>query len=235
LSHGLGFDQSFNLWDEFYGPQMTGDEKYLAPKLNIVPDSQNQPVVASWVPMSIFDKFTVEVATDQPLAKTGRVIQSFRFARNTPLEKCISDFEASGAPYEAAKRLYGVVISGMNTVEFRSIDSSSLSLSTKPGRFFQGTSLAHLDYDRYWTTAEFLMIPAVQNLTGRSLDQIIALNQGEGVYGPKTLAMFHTLGWSLPGKDGTGKVRLKPVDEKDSGSIGLAIPALVLVLLCLFI
>ena len=42
------------------------------------------------------------------------------------------------------------------------------------------------------------MIPSINYLNGKTVEQILTNHSSTGVYGPKTLALLNTLGWPIP-------------------------------------
>ncbi|KAL3895503.1 MAG: hypothetical protein SGCHY_004662 [Lobulomycetales sp.] len=218
LVHGMGMDHSFAVWNDLYAPIGSTSPRYLAPKLDIDFEQRIQGLVQAWLPLTIFDKHLYETGNSIPLSERAKIIQSFQFSPGTPLNDLVAAFEASGAPFESAKTLYQVMTSGRDSIEFRSSDSSSLILSTPEVGFIPGISLSHVNHDRYWNSPEFLMTPAAPELTGLSLDAVIARNGGSGVFGQGTLALLNTLGWKIAGQ-GVSVIDDTPVilDTVDGG------------------
>jgi hypothetical protein len=81
---------------------------------------------------------------------------------------------------------------GPDSVKFRG-RNGEIAMHT-PVVFEQGTSLVHVDI-RSNTTADFLMIPYVGTLVGKSLKQIMDGAQSTEIYGPQILNILETIGW----------------------------------------
>ena len=151
-------------------------------------------------PLTIFDQFIITSDNNIPLQTLYKTISTFKGPRNR--NDFIREFEKSGKPYSAARDVYNAVTRAPESILFRS-DNETIALATSPS-FAPGSTIVHVDYNTFWTQPEFLMIPAVRNLTGKSLDSIIATNAKglllprEGIYGPRTRNIFKAIGWSLP-------------------------------------
>ncbi|KAI8809320.1 hypothetical protein BJ742DRAFT_804625 [Cladochytrium replicatum] len=210
LTHGLGIDTAWTSYAAIpslssYSPK----PDYLAPIPSLVGSSIATATVPKWNPLNIYDKFFTESASSQSLRSAAAKIFSFD-PNSKKLSSFIADFQSSGSPYTAAQSMYKLVTSGSKALTFAIPETTTTPkqtafLNTIANRYVAGTSIAHLDYNAYWQTPDFLMIPAVQNLTGLTLDQIVlrytptaTADATYGVlnaYGPLTVGMLHAMGW----------------------------------------
>lgn len=201
LTHGLGFDTGWSSYFSVYSG-LTTDASYLSPLLYASGNSIDNAIVQNIEPLNIWDTFVKSNLNDRSFMENGRAITAFANAGKS-LRQYIQDFEKSGRPYQAAQQVFATVVSGPRAIRFEPSSGPTLQLNTKRGSYQPGSSIAHVDYDTYFQSPDFLMIPAVQNLTGQTLDQIIAQNtrnQGlpnGGVYGPGLIAMMHAIGWPI--------------------------------------
>ncbi|KAL2915841.1 hypothetical protein HK105_204542 [Polyrhizophydium stewartii] len=236
LTHGLGFDTAWASYYTVYSG-MTRDSSYLAPLVYLRGSNLNSAVVTSFEPINIWDMYVQRSADSQALSALARTITSFGGV-GTELPKFLSGFEASGAPYRAGRDVFSAVTAGSRAIAFKPKSGDLVYLQTKGGLYQPGSSIAHVDYDTYWTSPDFLMIPAVQNLTGSSLDDIIKSNTkgvglDGGIYGPGTKNIMASIGWTLAGQSTvTLRIAINPSpDLPKSGALaravaGASLPAL---------
>jgi hypothetical protein len=129
-------------------------------------------------------------------------IASFQ-KQGVSLTDYITTFQKSAGSYAAAQAIRAIVTRGQRSIHFRTLNGTTVALQTFPYIYEAGTSIVHLDYEKYWQSPDFLMIPAVRNLTGLSFEGIVARNAlgglpYNGAYGPLTRMILHTIGWPLP-------------------------------------
>ncbi|KAI8800314.1 hypothetical protein BJ742DRAFT_651905, partial [Cladochytrium replicatum] len=212
LTHGLGINTG---WVSYASISALSSLKpkadYLAPIPDFAGSSFDTATVPQWLPLNIFDKFMVESSTSNSIARTVATRIFSYIPNNRKLADFISGFQNSGDPYAAAQSLYKLVTANTKTLSF-AIPPSTLNpnarfafLQTVKDKYLPGSSIAHVDYDTYWQTPDFLMIPAVQNLTGLTLDQIVLRYTPSTLpdsrfkvlpaYGNLTLGMLHAMGW----------------------------------------
>ncbi|KAJ3059184.1 hypothetical protein HK102_010110, partial [Quaeritorhiza haematococci] len=209
LTHGLGFDTAWAQWAQLW-PTLANQRGYLAPLFHTQGSSPENAIVTAWQPLIVFDRYVLESTTSRTLTTQAQNI--FRYnPGGSRLMEFIRAFERSGDPFSAAEYVFQIITSGSKAIKFKASDGGDdILLHTATNKYQPGTSIAHVDYDTYWQTPDFLMIPAVQNLTGITLDDIIARNSGNGtlptsgVYGPRTVALLETMGWPTPKNPGQG-------------------------------
>ncbi|KAH6588991.1 hypothetical protein BASA50_010347 [Batrachochytrium salamandrivorans] len=194
LTHGLGFDTAWASYFSVY-QGLTQDSSYLAP-LVYTPANKDRA----------------------ELKKLAKIISSYPKV-NVPLQNFISGFQLSGTPYNAAREVFSTVTAGTRSIYFKPKGNSKpVFLQTKQDVFQPGSSISHVDYEQYWSTADFLMIPAVQNLTGYTLDDIINANTRSsglngGIYGPGTQSIMEAIGWPLTSEAQVQRIIINPSPE----------------------
>lgn len=154
----------------------------------------------------------------------------------------MSGFESSSSPFKAARKIYDLVSSGVEQLYLVASGESSSSLNEKiilqtSTTYKPGSSIAHMDLDTYRQSSDFLMIPAVQDLTGQSLDEIIQRYAEPGqpgvIYGEKTMALLTSMGYAQMGSDTLNTVVINPdaqgnpimsgTERIGAGGLGLAL------------
>ncbi|KAI8811522.1 hypothetical protein BJ742DRAFT_796316 [Cladochytrium replicatum] len=229
LTHGLGINTG---WVSYASIGALNSIKpkadYLAPIPDFAGNSIATATVPGWLPLNIFDKFLVDSSTSTSIMRSVAArIFSFN-PKNRKLADFISDFQNSGDPYAAAQSFYKLVTANTKTLSFaipaskHNPNAQSAFLQTVRNKYLPGSSIAHVDYDTYWQTPDFLMIPAVQNLTGLTLDQIVLRYTPSTrpdptfkvlpAYGNLTLGMLHAMGW--PTKDAPERVSVEVMDSR---------------------
>ncbi|RKO99853.1 hypothetical protein CXG81DRAFT_20122 [Caulochytrium protostelioides] len=246
LVHGLGMQSGWSLWSSTYPPSQgfPASGHVLAPVLNVdLPDgadaaTPDDTVVTSWQPLNRFDQFLRDAAA-APLSAQAKTIGTFQ-ALNATLREFITQFQQHPAAAAAAEAAYNATTSGTAAVTFQSwkdaqglptprgpngqAPAMQLTLATSPGEFLPGTSLAHVDYATYANSAEFLMVPSVQNLTGTTFDTYIAkanaTSRGAlvGPFGPLTLGLLHALGWPTVKEPARGSLTVNPLPGTFGGA-----------------
>lgn len=206
-THGLGMTSAWNTWFKDVYP-IVSTQDFLTPSIYIqspVGDtSYSNLYFAGWQQLQIFDKYLFAVSTNKSFVDSAKAITSFTGSPNTRLDAWVSQFQQSGDPYKEAQSLYGICTSGYRQLEFR-IPSNAASkggtkvfLQTLPNRWLPGSSIAHVDLQTYGAGPDFMMIPDVTSLTGRSLDNIIATQSvgwKYGAIGPQMAGMLSAMGW----------------------------------------
>ncbi|KAJ3385072.1 hypothetical protein HDU92_003255 [Lobulomyces angularis] len=200
LIHGLGFDTHWTQFSSSY-PQTTSKEEYLAPDVLVGIDENQNDRVLNFLPLTIFDKFGYDSLTSISLLDYANSILNFDIPVNLTLKKFLESFENSKEPFMQSVYVYQIVTSGERAVTFKNPHNDMYNLKLYTEKNYQKrSSLAHLDYDLYFQTPEFLMIPSVESFKGMTLDQIIDQNTKNGangphnVLGPLTIELMHALG-----------------------------------------
>ncbi|KAI8842484.1 hypothetical protein BC829DRAFT_492273 [Chytridium lagenaria] len=241
ISHGLGIESSLIQWSTAFS-KMDGisssslriNTDFLAPPFNARGTTLSTAKVVSWQPFSIFDAQLVDAASGRAVRDIARDVFAFNPA-NMSFVEFVNGFQNSGAPYRAAQAIYSLATSNGDAIRFpltsttspsnpstpvsssllSTLDASILTLQTT-ATFSPGTSIVHVAYGRYWTSTDFLMIPAVQDWAGWTLDAIMA-NVTEsggkvyGVYGAGTMGMLAAMGWGTRDSMGVqGSVFINP-------------------------
>lgn len=215
LTHGLGFDTRWIQWSGIISEApFDVPSDFLAPFFTTTADpgvSTENLVVKSWEPLQIYDAFTYQTSTNKNMIDYANQIYSFVPNGKTVIQ-FIEQFFKSSSPFDAASQVFDIVSGGTGKLGFRPSSSSIGKNATANGvtqiynvllstssTYLSGTSIAHLDYNTYVGSPDFLMIPAVQDLRGRTLDDIILNNSDptsyKGIYGPRTLQILGSLGW----------------------------------------
>lgn len=203
---GLGWTSSFNTWfSSVFGVVQSQD--FLTPNMLIQSpvgsNSISSATFAGWQQLQIFDKYIYATETGKSWVDSAKVITSFTGPSRTTLANWVPLFQQSGAPYQEAQTCYKTATSGYRKLEFRipstaaSKGGSSVYLQTLD-QWLPGSSIAHADLQSYVTGPDFLMIPDVTGLTGRTLDTILAAQSPGWKYGPigpLTAGMLSAMGW----------------------------------------
>ncbi|KAJ3308336.1 hypothetical protein HDU76_004012 [Blyttiomyces sp. JEL0837] len=230
LTHGLGFDTSWNMYtsQSAFGQVAlpSGTPNLLAPKIFAQGTTADNAIITSWQPLAVFDAFLLDGSTNTPLIQYANTMYTDFPTKYTKQ----SSFPMSQSTFlngiVAVKSVFNAAQSAMtaattpSSLQFQYTSSQTGTKSTvnlySPTTFSPGSSIAHVDNSLY-TTPDFLMIPKMQ-WKGFTLDQVIAnvtaragagnlgsLNSG-GVYGPNTLAVMQSLGWSTVGNPVSGSL-----------------------------
>ncbi|KAI9021260.1 hypothetical protein DFJ74DRAFT_672432 [Hyaloraphidium curvatum] len=207
FTHGLGLTSGWNTWFSSVYPILPSQD-FLTPSIFIqspVGDaSPNNYFFAGWQQLQILDKYIYAVGSGKSLVDSAKTITSFTGSSGTRLSSWITQFQQSGAPYAEAKSVYSIATSGYRQLEFRiptnaaSQGGTIVYLQTVPGRWLPGSSIAHVDLQDEGTGPDFLMIPDVTSLTGRTLDNILATQAPGwkyGAIGPQLAGMLSAMGW----------------------------------------
>lgn len=195
LTHGLGLDSGWVSYASYY-QKLTSSNNYLAPLPFAQGSNQDTAVVSAMSPLTIFDKFLVS-ASGESYAKYGEKVAAFP-AAGLKVPEFVGLFEKSGPAIDSAKAaMAGAVQGDSNPLTFKSADGSTTIPLNSPPVFQPGTSIVHV-HSRLATTADFLMIPAIKPLVGKTLDQIMASANTKTIYGPSTLAIMSSIGWPTP-------------------------------------
>ncbi|KAJ8324105.1 hypothetical protein QVD99_008439 [Batrachochytrium dendrobatidis] len=218
LTHGLGFDTA---WASYYSVYqgLTKDSSYLAPLVYANGTTPENSIVSNMEPINIFDTFQQRSSDNAALKDMARAIASFP-STDINIIDYIKAFQVSGGPYNAARQVFSAVTAGVRSIYFKpKTGSSRIYLQTKKDIFQPGSSIAHLDYEQYWNGPDFLMIPAMQNLTGYTLDSIIAANTRNvglngGIYGPNIQSIMQAMGWPLLTDSIVSRISINPTPEK---------------------
>ncbi|KAJ3391601.1 hypothetical protein HDU92_008950 [Lobulomyces angularis] len=201
LTHGLGFDTQWVQWSSVFKNVATSSN-YLAPTLNAVGGVVESAKVASWLPMTVFDNFEYETSTLSSLMNRANSIYNFETIPNSLLTDTINAFERSTKEFTQAQYMFQIATQGSAAVTFHNPKKPLNDVKLFTAKTFQvGSSFAHFDYTSYFQTPDFLMIPAVSELSGKTLDDIINTNTKQGelsqksCYGPLTLGVLEAIGW----------------------------------------
>ncbi|KAJ3097116.1 hypothetical protein HDU97_005271 [Phlyctochytrium planicorne] len=220
--------------------------RFLAPPFNARGTMLNTAVVSSWQPPSIFDGQLEDAATGKPLRDIAKDIFAFTPANLTfrdfitQFQASGAPFKAASALYELATAgTNSIRFAVPSSVTNQNSGSSSSTNAITPSNpipasllsslsgttefslqtstvFSPGTSIVHVAYSQYWTSPDFLMIPAVQDWAGVPLDGILAnvTQNGKiktyGAYGPVTVAMLASIGWATKENPVVGSVFINP-------------------------
>ncbi|KAL3898114.1 MAG: hypothetical protein SGCHY_002957 [Lobulomycetales sp.] len=203
FTHGLGFDTAWTQWGSLF-PSVASTRNYLAPLPFVSGSSISTATVPNWQPLTIFDRFTQDSARKR-LIDWARDIYSYENLGSL-FTDFVSGFEKSGDPFTAAQDVLRLVTGGSGKLYLQTETENSPRITLQTGAVFRpGSSIAHMDLSQYLDSSDFLMIPAVQNLTGMSLDDIIASHVAPGgpqvIYGEKTMALLTSMGYTRIGAD----------------------------------
>ena len=232
LTHGLGFDSGYVDYGLVY-KDFTNDH-YMAPLVFSNGPSLASSKVSFFEPLNVFDGYLINSETKSSLDDIAKQITSFQNP-GALLKDFISQFQSSNGPVNAAKAVYALATRGPRSISFKT--KNGVVPMYTPNRFEVGSTLVHLDYDTNWQTPDFLMIPAVRNLTGKTVDDIIKSNTnnqglGGGIYGPNTRAIMNTLGWSLPESPSTISLQISTdINRSKNNAISVSFGLLALLLL----
>ena len=192
ITHGLGFNTRWTSWDAFVnGLEGT---KWLTPFFNV----RRGSVVESWQPVSVFDLYLVESATQTSLMDYVNAIYGFKVSGLT-LDGFANGFVKSGNPFMQAEKVYSLADSNQGAIAFKTAvfdGVSSLVILETGIKYSPASSIAHVDYDSYWGTSNFLMIPAASRIQGQDLKSLLEARSSEGsIYGDLLLKIMTTIGY----------------------------------------
>jgi hypothetical protein len=183
----------------------------------------SQIFIPYWQPLSVYDSFLVETRTGSSLMDFVEPIFKFH-PSNRSLNAFLTDFEKSKGAFKAAQTLFDTLTHSTNSFSFKpsshvfdsipeSLRHSGFNANKTFGletdfKYEQGSTLCHLEYDTLYNTPDFLMIPAIGALRGRSLDTLIKNVNGSGVYGPAIMMAMMSMGWETEYGAGVSSVQI---------------------------
>ncbi|KAI9092589.1 hypothetical protein DFS34DRAFT_652878 [Phlyctochytrium arcticum] len=198
LTHGLGWDSSLVPYNVLYKDYGQSKTLYVAPGLYFhgVPA---EPIVDNWMPLTAFDSLIKVGASQQPLEELTAPLYDFwpKYSSgiDVTLRDFIASFERSGDPFQAAAKIHDLITQSPSPQPGLRIGSTTIYATTRAGTYEPGSSLTHIDLS-YNTTQDFLMVPSMGGMVGKSLQQLIdSQNKGGGIYGPHALEVLRALGW----------------------------------------
>lgn len=209
LTHGLGFDSAWVQYSSFY-TAFSPPPDLLAPLPFAEGDTYASSTVSSISPLNIFDSLlqlpNSTASTSSSIATSfGTAFANFKVA-GLSLADFIGDLSTDPSLNSAAKSAMQAARTGLQLKS--PVSSSPLLVLNTPSNFAQGTSIVHVTANSD-TTADFLMIPAVSPLVGKTLDGIMASVNSSLIYGPGISAALAGMGW--PTKDDPTVKNLKIV------------------------
>ncbi|KAJ3414460.1 hypothetical protein HDV05_006553 [Chytridiales sp. JEL 0842] len=246
LTHGLGFESGWirynRLLENIPGiPTIpNARQEVLAPQFDVEGASLASARVTGWQPLNVFDTFTQDNRARTPLAAMANDIFTSYPSRGSaassfplPIVDFFRGFYSNDRALTTASAVYRLGTGGSRSISFATKDATTapiMFIATPSGEFQEGTSMSHADYDLYANTPDFLMIPAVEQWIGFTLEQVIAtvsrnvgaggdvgsLNRG-GIYGPQTLKLMQALGWRLAVGDPRGDITVSANGGADVG------------------
>ncbi|TPX69071.1 hypothetical protein SpCBS45565_g02763 [Spizellomyces sp. 'palustris'] len=202
FTHGMGWDTALVPFSIMYKDFSSTQNPYVAPQLYLHGPIAS-PSVDAWTLLTPFDKLVQDPAGKSIEAQVISVQQWWPQGSGSPsLSSFISSFESSGAPFSAAAGLYKAITSSTKSIALR---NTTLYSTRSPGSYEPGSTLTHVDTS-YSNSQDFLMVPTVGDMVGKTLDELIARFGGRGVYGPGILDSLRLLGWEgnvdlIVGKD----------------------------------
>jgi hypothetical protein len=182
----LGFGTGLLEFSSVYG----GKAGYLAP--GIFGSDANAQEFSFLNPLDIFDSF---VRGSDQLTNIGRRLAQLPRVNARSIREFVNRFEASGENFRAAENAYQISTRGTNSIRFVPEGGNEIILYS-PSRYEQGSSLSHVDA-RNAQTADFLMIPALS--AGVTLESLMQRSRSTSLFGPGTLAIMQSIGWSING------------------------------------
>jgi hypothetical protein len=186
ITHGLGFGTGLLEYSSVY----RGRPGYLAP--GIFGADENAREFSFLNPLDVFDSFMR--GSDQ-FSNTGRQLARLSRVNARSIREFVERFEGSGEVFRNAQGIFQASTRGSNSVRFVPQRGSEVIMYT-PSRYEQGSSLSHVD-SRNSQTADFLMIPALA--AGVTLESLMERTRSNSIYGPGTMAMLQSIGWSSNG------------------------------------
>jgi hypothetical protein len=199
IVHGLGYGSGLLLFSDIYpgaGPN------YLAPNLFGAQNGASSSDIFRYMePVDIFDSFVSNgnVQFKDLAARIAKFpIQEQNFRR------FISNFEASGDPFQAAQEAYRLATRGDTSLVFTPPGGQPIPLY-QPRDYQQGSSLSHVTLEA-GETADFLMIPALA--PGKDVDVTIRQTSAGSIFGPGTTAIMEAVGWPTRNKPDPQPVKL---------------------------
>ncbi|KXS18220.1 hypothetical protein M427DRAFT_224457 [Gonapodya prolifera JEL478] len=208
--HGCGFASGWSTWFT----SLVGKQSFLTPNYYTY-RTTTTTTWGGWNPANVFDKYIVENSTQRYLMSAYSTLTNYTGSRSQTVAQFVSSFQASGASFQEATRVFNVVTSGQFALYFQPnpmVSNESVWLQTYAGSFEQGSSIGHTN-EIYSKTSDFLMGAAITggNLYGQTLDQIVAAQGGYryGAMGPRLVSIMASIGWpvvdgALPNSSLTG-------------------------------
>jgi hypothetical protein len=239
LVHGLGLTTSWNTWFKDAYPVDTSQD-YLTPSFTVrmAPGTSSQNIqninFGNWQPLQAFDRAMATQAGKSLIENYNRVT-AFS-GSGAALPGFLTGFKVSGDPYNAAKEVYSYATAGPRNLvynvpnEAQFASGETIYLQTYANQYLQGSSIAHFDLQSYVNTPDFLMIPDVTNLTGQSLDEILARLSKDwayGVMGPRLLGVLGSMGWPLQASPTSPLPTVNPTASPTVSPTQSAVPTMV--------
>ncbi|KAI8846896.1 hypothetical protein BC829DRAFT_397731 [Chytridium lagenaria] len=211
LTHGLDYS-TFGQSDPALAlPANT--KPFLAPGFFMQGPSSASANVINWQPLAAFDSVVADSTSKESLAAIGeRLFRAYPGSKSfpIPLKDFIQGFATNKDALDAGALVQSIVTRGNASLTLNTAADPNLSLKLNTPKTFQpGTSISHADFNTYFFSPDFLMIPAVGGWAGTTLDGIIqnvttgvpasalgSLGSG-GILRPSTLAVLNALGWSV--------------------------------------
>ena len=217
LTHGLGFDSAWVQYSSYYS-SFSPPSDILAPLPFAQGDTYASATISSMSPLNIFDSLLqLPNSSTSMAAKYGSVISNYKVS-GLSLADFIGDLSTDSSLNGAAKSAMSAAKSGLQLKSLVAPSSPPLIMNT-PANFAQGTSIVHVT-PKSATTADFLMIPAMSPLLGKSLDSILASVNSSLIYGPGISGALAGMGW--PTKDFPVVKNLQMVRVSGAASASIA-------------
>ena len=251
ITHGLGFDTNWKDWGNVYASTFGASYSALLPDIIYTQSDTSNPSnpVTGWAYPFVFDLFLYDSPSSTDLMSYYNNITKLYSVKSTTLKNAVTNVQYSKTAFDMGKKLYTSATTGSGSIKFK-LDISAnttiyVSVST-PKTYDVGSSIAHLDYNTYFGSPEFLMVPNVNGRAGQTLDTIIqntaAYGTSYGVYGSITTAMLNKMGWPTKFSPNVTSLYVSnPItgDDPSSGAVrmdklgfSVSLMALLLVLKC---
>lgn len=216
LTHGLGFDSAWVQYSSYYS-SFSPPSDILAPLPFAQGDTYASATISSMSPLNIFDSLLqLPNSSTSMAAKYGSVISNYKVS-GLSLADFIGDLSTDSSLNGAAK---SAMLAAKSGLQLKSLAPSSPPLiMNTPANYAQGTSIVHVN-PKSATTADFLMIPAMSPLLGKSLDSIMASVNSSLIYGPGISGALAGMGW--PTKDFPAVKNLQMVRVSGAGAVASA-------------
>ncbi|KAI9002922.1 hypothetical protein DFJ74DRAFT_695344 [Hyaloraphidium curvatum] len=194
LLHGIGFLDLYGV------SELPGLEDVLLPPVDTDPDA----IFTSFPPPAAFAANIFSTSGSESWVRLQRVVSNWSVPAGTKISDVPALFKASGAPYDAAKKLYALGTSGPNVLQVKiprllpTFPSGGSAILATFSTWKQGSSVYHLDQSYSdQNTSDFLMAPSAG--VGESMQQqIAASDEPDWPYapiGPRTLGVLAGMGW----------------------------------------
>jgi hypothetical protein len=206
LTHGLGFESNWVQYSSYYY-SFSPPSDILSPLPFAQGPTYASAIISAISPLTIFDSLLQVPSSSEPLSAFGSVIINFK-AKGLSLSEFFGDLRNDANLNTAAKNAMSAARSGLQAKSL----ANSIDLHT-PSNYVQGTSIVHVA-PKASTTTDFLMIPAMSPLLGKSLDEILSSVNSTFIYGPGISAIMAGIGW--PTKDNPNHKPLHIIRTSDA-------------------